>query len=59
MMASPPGATGGMAEEIECYECKDMVDMRFVMADPEGHPLCSKCFNEKVNMFKKTDEELR
>ncbi len=60
MMNAPPGAvSGGMGEEIECYECKEMVDMRFVFADPEGHPLCDKCFHEKVDMFKKSDEDLR
>ena len=62
MMSAPPGAaSGGMAEEIECYKCNTMTDMRFIFADPLGHPLCSKCYHESIELNNKDlkDEDLR
>jgi len=60
MMNAPPGAaSGGMAEEIKCFRCDTMTDIRFVFADPEGHPLCNKCYYKLVNLHKKSNEDLR
>ena len=60
MMSAPPDTiSGGLGEEIECWKCQEMTDMRFIFAYQEGHPLCSKCFHEIVEMQKKSDEELR
>ena len=42
---------------IPCHECGDDVPMLEAVADPNGNPLCKKCFNKLAGIPVASDDD--